>query len=209
MPYCTALAMHALMFQCGASSCLLPGHCSPSPSCCTHCCRAACATTCCPFPDAQSLHAERLFGSQPGRRLSHWLLNQCPGKGVIGVSGPADRIQEVCALSQCEVLRLGCWCVVVVIVVIPNQQPAPILRITGSQNGLGCKGAQRSPSSNPLLCAGHQPAAQAAQSHIQPGLGCLQGWGIHSLLGQPVPVPHHPLDEKLPPNIQPKPPISV
>ena len=33
---------------------------------------------------------------------------------------------------------------------------------------------------------GHQPADQAAQSHIQPGLECLQGWGIHSLLGQPV-----------------------
>uniref|UniRef100_A0A8C3LQP0 Telomere length regulation protein TEL2 homolog n=1 Tax=Chrysolophus pictus TaxID=9089 RepID=A0A8C3LQP0_CHRPC len=29
---------------------------------------------------------------------------------------------------------------------------------------------------------------QAAQSHIQPGLECLQGWGIHNLLGQPVPV---------------------
>ena len=24
---------------------------------------------------------------------------------------------------------------------------------------------------------GHQPADQAAQSHIQPGLECLQGWG--------------------------------
>ena len=32
--------------------------------------------------------------------------------------------------------------------------------------------------------------------------------GIHSLLGQPVPVRHHPLGEKLPPNIQPKPPLS-
>jgi len=31
---------------------------------------------------------------------------------------------------------------------------------------------------------GRQPADQAAQSHIQPGLECLQGWGIHSLLGQ-------------------------
>jgi len=39
----------------------------------------------------------------------------------------------------------------------------------------------------PTCCVqGHQPAAQAAQSHIQPGLECLQGWGIHSLLGQPV-----------------------
>ena len=33
---------------------------------------------------------------------------------------------------------------------------------------------------------GHQPPHQAAQSHIQPGLECLQGCGIHSLLGQPV-----------------------
>jgi len=28
---------------------------------------------------------------------------------------------------------------------------------------------------------GQQPPDQAAQSHIQPGLECLQGWGIHSL----------------------------
>ena len=46
------------------------------------------------------------------------------------------------------------------------------------------------PVSAPLLCAGLPTARpdQAAQSHIQPGLECLQGWGIHSLLGQPVPV---------------------
>ena len=62
--------------------------------------------------------------------------------------------------------------------------------------------------STPCYVQGRQPADQAAQSHIQPGLECLQGWGIHSLLGQPVPVPHHPLGEKLPPNIQPKPPLS-
>jgi len=43
---------------------------------------------------------------------------------------------------------------------------------------------------------GHQPSDQAAQSHIQPGLECLQGWGIHSLLGQPVPVCHHPLSAR-------------
>jgi len=35
---------------------------------------------------------------------------------------------------------------------------------------------------------GHQPLDQAVQSHIQSGLECLQGWGIHSILGQPVPV---------------------
>jgi len=47
--------------------------------------------------------------------------------------------------------------------------------------------------STPCHGQGHQPPDQAAQSHIQPGLECLQGWGIHSLLGQPVPVCHHPL----------------
>ena len=36
----------------------------------------------------------------------------------------------------------------------------------------------------PCYVQGRQPAAQAAQSHIQPGLECLHGWGIHSLLGQ-------------------------
>jgi len=55
----------------------------------------------------------------------------------------------------------------------------------------------------PCYVQGHQPSDQAAHSHIQPGLERLQGWGIHSLLGQPVPVCHHPLCEKLPPNIQP------
>ena len=51
----------------------------------------------------------------------------------------------------------------------------------------------------PCYVQGRQPPDQAAQSHIQPGLECLQGWGIHSLLGQPIPVCHHPLNEKLPP----------
>ena len=62
--------------------------------------------------------------------------------------------------------------------------------------------------SAPCYVQGHQPLDQAAQSHIQLGLECFQGWGIHSLLGQPVPVCHHPPCEKLPPNIQLKPPLS-
>ena len=45
----------------------------------------------------------------------------------------------------------------------------------------------------PSYVQGHQPLDQAAQSHIQPSLECLQGWGIHNLLGQPVPVCHQPL----------------
>ena len=53
----------------------------------------------------------------------------------------------------------------------------------------------------PCYVQGRQPPDQAAQNHIQPGLECLQGWGIHNLLGQPVPVCHHLLYEKLPPNI--------
>jgi len=35
---------------------------------------------------------------------------------------------------------------------------------------------------SPCYVQGHQPPDQAAQSHIQPSLECLQGWGIHSLL---------------------------
>jgi len=37
------------------------------------------------------------------------------------------------------------------------------------------------PVPTPCYVQGHQPADQAAQSHIQPGLECLQGWGIHNL----------------------------
>ena len=40
------------------------------------------------------------------------------------------------------------------------------------------------PVSTPCYVQGHQPPNQAAQSHIQPGLECLQGWGIHNLPGQ-------------------------
>jgi len=52
--------------------------------------------------------------------------------------------------------------------------------------------------STPCYVQGHQPPDQAAQSYIQPGFESLQGWGIHSLLGQPVPMCHHPLTEKRP-----------
>ena len=64
----------------------------------------------------------------------------------------------------------------------------------------------------PCYVQDRQPPDQAAQSRIQPGiqpgLECLQGWGSHSLLVQPVPVCHHSLGEKLPSNIQPKSPLS-
>ena len=50
---------------------------------------------------------------------------------------------------------------------------------------------------------GHQPPDQAAQSHIQPGLECLQGWGIYNLLGQlswfcnfAIGIPHHNIMDK-------------
>jgi len=64
------------------------------------------------------------------------------------------------------------------------------------------------PVSSPCYVQGYRPADQAAQSLIQPGLEYLQGWGIHNLLGQPDPVRHHPLGEKIPSHIQPKPPLS-
>lgn len=45
------------------------------------------------------------------------------------------------------------------------------------------------------------PASQAAQAPIQPG---LQGWSVHSLTGQPVSVPQHPMSKKIFPNTSPK-----
>jgi len=44
------------------------------------------------------------------------------------------------------------------------------------------------PVPTPCYVQGHQPQGQAAQSHVQSGLECLQGQGIHSLLGQPAPL---------------------
>ena len=43
----------------------------------------------------------------------------------------------------------------------------------------------------PWIKQGYLQLDQAAQSPIQPDLECLQGWGIHHLSGQTVPVPHH------------------
>ncbi|KAK4830334.1 LOW QUALITY PROTEIN: hypothetical protein QYF61_010098 [Mycteria americana] len=49
----------------------------------------------------------------------------------------------------------------------------------------------RSSSSTPLQEQGHLQLGQVAQSPIQPDLECFQGWGLHYLSGQPIPVPHH------------------
>jgi len=45
----------------------------------------------------------------------------------------------------------------------------------------------------PLLLQAGPPTSisNTAQGLIQPGLEHLQGWGIHSLPGQPVPASHH------------------
>ena len=44
----------------------------------------------------------------------------------------------------------------------------------------------------PCSKQGHLQLDQVAQSPIQPGLECFQGWGLHYLSGQPVTVFHHP-----------------
>ena len=45
---------------------------------------------------------------------------------------------------------------------------------------------------------------EVAQSPVQPGLECLQGWGTYHLCGQPVPVFHHPHRKKFLPYFQSK-----
>jgi len=53
----------------------------------------------------------------------------------------------------------------------------------------------------PCYRQGCLPLDQVAHGPIQPALECFQGGGIHSLTGQPVPVPHHPHSKEFLPNI--------
>ena len=61
--------------------------------------------------------------------------------------------------------------------------------------------------STPLLCAG-SPTTRPGCPEPHPTWPWIPPeMSIHNFLGQPVQVQHHPLCEKLPPNIQPKPPL--
>jgi len=60
------------------------------------------------------------------------------------------------------------------------------------------------PAQPPCSEQGHLQLDQVAQSPVQPGLGCFQGWGLHCLSGQPVPVFQHPHCKKFLPYIQSK-----
>ena len=62
------------------------------------------------------------------------------------------------------------------------------------------------PAPTPLPWAGLPPATPSCPVPTKPGPEHLQGWSIHTFSGQPVPVPHHPLSEEFPPDIQSKPP---
>ena len=48
---------------------------------------------------------------------------------------------------------------------------------------------------------GHLQLDQVAQSPVQPGLECFQGWGLHYLSGKPVSVFHHTHCKKYPPKM--------
>ena len=83
-------------------------------------------------------------------------------------------------------------------------------RIIESYNGLGWKGPQGSWSFNPPttrratnLHISYQTRPPRAPFNLALNTS-RDGWGIHSLSGQPVPAPHHSLCEELPPDIQPK-----
>jgi len=64
--------------------------------------------------------------------------------------------------------------------------------------------------SGPTPCSEqrHLHLGQGAQSPVQPGLRCFQGWGIDHLSGQPALGFHHPHSEEFLPNIQSKPLLS-
>jgi len=74
-----------------------------------------------------------------------------------------------------------------------------IIECFGLEGNFRCHLAQ-----SPCSEQGHLQLDQAAQSPIQPGLECFQGWGTYHLSGQPVTVFHHPHGKKFLPYIQSK-----
>jgi len=52
------------------------------------------------------------------------------------------------------------------------------------------------------------PSNHVPQCYIHPVLEHPQGWWLHHLTGQPVPMPHHSFWEEMFPHIQPKPPLA-
>ena len=63
----------------------------------------------------------------------------------------------------------------------------------------------RSSGPTPLLKQGHLELA--AQDHVQMASEYLQGWRLHPLPGQPVPVLGHPHSKILFPDVQREPPV--
>jgi len=60
----------------------------------------------------------------------------------------------------------------------------------------------------PAMCRVTNQQTRLPRATSSLALNASRGWSTHSLLGQPVPVHHHPLSEEIPPNIQPKPLLS-
>jgi len=76
-----------------------------------------------------------------------------------------------------------------------------MLQITSGPWGImewfGLEGTFRGPLAQPPCSEqGHLQPDQVAQSPVQPGLECSQGWGIDHLSGKPVPGFHHPHGKK-------------
>ena len=63
----------------------------------------------------------------------------------------------------------------------------------------------RSSAPTTLLKQGHLQLV--AQDHVQTAFEYLQGWRIHNLSGQPVPVLSHPHGAKVFPDVQVEPPV--
>jgi len=72
------------------------------------------------------------------------------------------------------------------------EEPAGPL-LLGITERFGWEGTFEShPVQPPCHEQGHLQPDQVAQSPVQPGLGCFQGWGISHPYGQPLPGFHHP-----------------
>jgi len=129
-----------------------------------------------PQPHQQSAEQERPAGGREARQAAGtalWMRRAALGHR----SSPRQCAQlRPCQSMSCSVSHTELWL-----------QPARDVCMSLNHSMAWVERDHNAhPFPTPCYVQGHQPADQAAQSHIQPGLECLQGWGIHSLLGQPV-----------------------
>uniref|UniRef100_A0A8B9GBL4 Interleukin 13 receptor subunit alpha 2 n=1 Tax=Amazona collaria TaxID=241587 RepID=A0A8B9GBL4_9PSIT len=123
---------------------------------------------------SQCLEYEVQLAEDDGEDKASWavgIAHTVPGGGMgepCPMASSGEAAGELGLAPSCR------WC-------LQGHEPVLLVENHRSWNGLGGKGSSKLIQSNPCHGQGHLQPHQVAQNHIQPGLQCLQGWGIHHL----------------------------